>query len=41
MKQKTKRKLPHRNFTVPLVVRKTGAGKHRDKKRESKNSHKE
>lgn len=37
MKQRHKKqKLPKRNFLVPLVVTKTGAGKHRNKKRDSK-----
>jgi len=40
-KQREKRKLPHRNFLVPLVVKKTGAGKHKDKKREAKGKHHE
>lgn len=30
-----------RNYLVRLVMTKTGAGKHRNKKREFKNSHKE
>jgi hypothetical protein len=33
--------LPKRNYLVALVMTKKGAGKHRDKKREFKNSHKE
>jgi hypothetical protein len=41
MKQKKLRKLPHRNFLVPLVVKKTGAGKHKNKKKEQKNLHRE
>lgn len=28
-----------RNYLVKLVVRKSGAGKHKDRKREFKNSH--
>lgn len=40
MKQRNKKhKLPKRNFLVPLVVKKSGAGKHRDKKRESKGTY--
>lgn len=34
-------KIPQRNYLVPLVVKKTGAGKHKNKKREQKNSHKD
>lgn len=33
--------LKRRNHFVPLVIRKTGAGKHKDKKREAKNTHQE
>lgn len=37
MKQRNKKqKLPKRNYLVALVVKKSGAGKHRDRKRESK-----
>lgn len=39
MNKNRKKKLPKRNFLVPLVVVKTGAGKHKDRKRESKQIH--
>lgn len=39
-KQRGNRKLPHRNFLVPLVVKKKGAGRHKDKKQEQKRDHK-
>ena len=40
MNQRNKKKrVPKRNFLVPLVVKKSGAGKHRDKKRESKGNY--
>lgn len=43
MKQrKIKIELPkQRNYTVKLVITKSGSGKHKDKKRESKNKHPE
>lgn len=34
-------KLKKRNYLVALVMKKSGAGKHKDKKRESKNQHSE
>ena len=41
-KRKIKIELPkQRNYTVKLVVTKSGAGKHKDKKREAKNKHHE
>jgi hypothetical protein len=40
MSKSIKIKLPkERNYTVRLVVTKTGAGKHKDKKKEQKNKH--
>lgn len=40
--KKIKIELPkQRNYTVKLVVTKSGAGKHKDKKREAKNKHHE
>lgn len=41
MKKPKKQVLKVRNFLVVLVVKKSGAGKHKDKKRQAKNSHKE
>lgn len=38
-KKQQRVKLPRRNYLVALVVTKSGAGKHRDKKREQKNRH--
>ena len=39
-KRKIKIELPkQRNYTVKLVITKSGAGKHKDKKREAKNKH--
>lgn len=40
MNQRNKKvSLWHTFFLVPLVVKKSGAGKHRDKKRESKGNY--
>lgn len=40
MKQRNKKqKLPKRDYLVALVVKKSGAGKHRDRKRESKGTY--
>jgi hypothetical protein len=40
MSKPIKIKLPkQRNYTVKLVIAKSGAGKHKDKKHEAKNKH--
>lgn len=39
-KQRKQRKLPKRNYLV-LVVKKSGAGKHKDRKKEQKRTHQE
>jgi hypothetical protein len=36
-----KKKLPRRNYLVILVIKKTGAGQHKNKKREQKSKHQE
>jgi len=36
MKQKQRKRLKQRNYLVPIVIKKTGAGKHRNRKKESK-----
>ena len=38
-KQRKQRKLPKRNYLVALVVKKSGAGKHKDRKKEQKRTH--
>ncbi len=40
-RRKQPMKLAKRNFLVPLLMKKTGSGAHKNKKREFKNSHKE
>lgn len=36
-----KKKLSHRNYLVPLLMKKTGGGKHRNKKKDLKGKHDE
>lgn len=38
-RSKRKKELQKRNYLVKLVVTKTGAGKHKDKKKIQKNTH--
>jgi hypothetical protein len=37
--QRKKAKLKKRNYLVPLVMKKSGAGPHKNRKRENKNKH--